>query len=160
LVFDESEKKSKTKTNAGFHHNSGHETILIAEDDNINFLLLKKILQLRNYTVLRANNGQEAVDICMVNKDIDLIFMDVKMPVMNGLDAFKIIRKISPDLIVIAQTAYSSYEDKEMILNLGFKNYITKPLNKEKIFELLDEFFVVKNKNKLKKIPADFDEIS
>jgi signal transduction histidine kinase/CheY-like chemotaxis protein len=156
LVFDESEKKIKTKTNAGFYHNSGNETILIAEDDNINFLLLKKILQLRNYTVLRANNGQEAVDICMVNKDIDLVFMDVKMPVMNGLDAFKIIKKTNPDLIVIAQTAYSSAEDKEMILNLGFKNYITKPLNKEKIFELLDEFFVVKNKNQSKKTATDF----
>ncbi len=156
LVFDESEKKIATKTNAGFYHNSGNETILIAEDDNINFLLLKKILQLRNYTVLRANNGQEAVDICMVNKDIDLVFMDVKMPVMNGLDAFKIIKKTNPDLIVIAQTAYSSAEDKEMILNLGFKNYITKPLNKEKIFELLDEFFVVKNKNQSKKAATDF----
>ena len=151
LVLDESEKKNKKKTNVSFHHNVGHETILIAEDDNINFLLLKKILQLRNYTVLRANNGQEAVDICKANKDIDLVFMDVKMPVMNGLDAFKIIKKFNPDLVVIAQTAYSSSEDKEMILNLGFKNYITKPLNKEKIFELLDEFFGVKNKKKQKK---------
>ena len=156
LVFDESEKKIKVKTNASFHYNSGNETILIAEDDNINFLLLKKILQLRNYTILRANNGQEAVDICMVNKDIDLVFMDVKMPVMNGLDAFKIIQKINPDLIVIAQTAYSSAEDKDMILNLGFKSYITKPLNKEKIFEVLDGFFVTKDKKKLKKMTADF----
>ena len=151
LVFDESETKSKPETCAGYHHNSGHETILIAEDDNINFMLLKKILQLRNYSVIRANNGQEAVDICMVNKDIDLVFMDVKMPVMNGLDAFKIIKEISPDLVVIAQTAYASDEDKEMILNLGFNNYITKPLNKEKIFELLDEFFGVKSKKKQKK---------
>lgn len=150
LVFDKSEKNSKKKTNSNFHHVKGHETILIAEDDNLNFLLLNKILQLRNYTVLRANNGQEAVDICLENKDIDLIFMDVKMPLMNGLDAFKIINKINPDLVVIAQTAYSSDEDKEMILNLGFKNYITKPLNKEKIFELLDEYFGVQNKKKQK----------
>ena len=150
LVFDKSEKNSKKKTNSNFHHVKGHETILIAEDDNLNFLLLNKILQLRNYTVLRANNGQEAVDICLENKDIDLIFMDVKMPLMNGLDAFKIINKINPDLVIIAQTAYSSDEDKEMILNLGFKNYITKPLNKEKIFELLDEYFGVQNKKKQK----------
>ena len=150
LVFDKSEKNSKKKTNSNFHHVKGHETILIAEDDNLNFLLLNKILQLRNYTVLRANNGQEAVDICLENKHIDLIFMDVKMPLMNGLDAFKIINKINPDLVVIAQTAYSSDEDKEMILNLGFKNYITKPLNKEKIFELLDEYFGVQNKKKQK----------
>lgn len=158
LVFDESEKKIKVKTTNSFHHNLGNETILIAEDDNINFLLLKKILQLRNYTILRAKNGQEAVDICRVNTDIDLVFMDVKMPVMNGLDAFKIIKKTNPDLIVIAQTAYSSAEDKEMILNLGFKNYITKPLNKEKIFELLDGFFKVKEKNKLKKMLTDFNK--
>ena len=148
LVFEESEKKVKNNTKAIFDSNSGNETILIAEDDNINFLLLKKILQLRNYTILRANNGQEAVDICAVNKDIDLVFMDVKMPVMNGLDAFAIIKETNPDLIVIAQTAYSSAEDQEMILNLGFKNYITKPLKREKIFELLDGFFVTKNKNK------------
>ena len=148
LVFEESEKKVKNNIKASFDSNSGNETILIAEDDNINFLLLKKILQLRNYTILRANNGQEAVDICAVNKDIDLVFMDVKMPVMNGLDAFAIIKETNPDLIVIAQTAYSSAEDQEMILNLGFKNYITKPLKREKIFELLDGFFVIKNKNK------------
>ncbi|SEG12123.1 ATP-binding protein [Flavobacterium urumqiense] len=148
LVFEESERKAKNNTKASYDSNSGNETILIAEDDNINFLLLKKILQLRNYTILRANNGQEAVDICAVNKDIDLVFMDVKMPVMNGLDAFAIIKETNPDLIVIAQTAYSSAEDQEMILNLGFKNYITKPLKREKIFELLDGFFVSKNKNK------------
>lgn len=148
LVFEESERKVKNNTKASYDSNSGNETILIAEDDNINFLLLKKILQLRNYTILRANNGQEAVDICAVNKDIDLVFMDVKMPVMNGLDAFAIIKETNPELIVIAQTAYSSAEDQEMILNLGFKNYITKPLKREKIFELLDGFFVTKNKNK------------
>lgn len=148
LVFEESEKKVKNNTKASYNSNSGNETILIAEDDNISFLLLKKILQLRNYTILRANNGQEAVDICAVNKDIDLVFMDVKMPVMNGLDAFSIIKETNPELIVIAQTAYSSAEDQEMILNLGFKNYITKPLKREKIFELLDGFFVSKNENK------------
>jgi signal transduction histidine kinase/ActR/RegA family two-component response regulator len=148
LVLDESERKIKTKTNACYERNSGNETILVAEDDNINFLLLKKILELRNYTIIRASNGQEAVDICAVNKDIDLVFMDVKMPVMNGLDAYAIIKKTNPDLIVIAQTAYSSAEDKEMILNLGFKNYITKPLKREKIFELLDEFLVSKEEVK------------
>lgn len=148
LVFDESERKNMKKTNVSYSHIAGHETILIAEDDNINFLLLKKILQLRNYNVLRAKNGQEAVNICLANNDIDLVFMDVKMPVMNGLDAFKIIKKQNPDLVVIAQTAYSSSEDKEIILDLGFKNYITKPLSKEKIFELVDEVFCVKNKTK------------
>ena len=148
LVFDESERKVKTKINAGFDLNSGKDTILIAEDDNINFLLMKKILQLRNYTVLRAHNGQEAVDICAVNKDIDLVFMDVKMPIMNGLEAFSIIKKTNPDIIAIAQTAFASVEDKEMILSLGFKNYVTKPLKREKIFELLDEYLAVKHEIK------------
>lgn len=115
--------------------------ILIAEDDNINFLLLKKILELKNYTTLRAVNGQEAVTICSTNPAIDLVFMDIKMPVMDGYTAFDKIKVFLPNLPVIAQTAHSSSEDKERVLQAGFTDYITKPLDKEKIFELLDDLF-------------------
>ncbi|KAB1154985.1 response regulator [Flavobacterium luteum] len=115
--------------------------ILIAEDDNINFLLLKKILELKNYTTIRAVNGQEAVTICSTNPAIDLVFMDIKMPVMDGYTAFDKIKVFLPNLPVIAQTAHSSSEDKERVLQAGFTDYITKPLDKEKIFELLDDLF-------------------
>ncbi len=117
------------------------KVILIAEDDNINFLLLKKILELRNYTTIRAVNGQEAVTICSTNPAVDLVFMDIKMPVMDGYTAFEKIKVFLPNLPVIAQTAHSSSEDKERVLKAGFTDYITKPLDKEKIFELLDNLF-------------------
>ncbi|MBB2145513.1 response regulator [Pedobacter sp. LMG 31464] len=114
-----------------------NKTILIAEDDNINFLLLERILQLKNYKILRAVNGNEAVEICKNNTAIDLVFMDIKMPVMNGFEAFELIRQFNQNLPIIANTAYSSFEDKDKIINAGFTNYISKPLNKNEVFYLL-----------------------
>ena len=116
-------------------------TILIAEDDNINFLLFQKIIKLRNYNIIRAVNGQEAVDICINNPNIDLVLMDIKMPIMNGFEALEKIKVIRPELIVIAQTAYSSSEDEVKIYNSGFYGYITKPINREKLFEMFDDVF-------------------
>ena len=141
LEYDNSETIVDLKKSRNISANVGNQTILIAEDDNINFLLLKKILELKKYIVLRAVNGKEAVDMCHDNPDIDLVFMDIKMPILNGFEAFEIIKKIKPTLPVIAQTAYSSIEDKEKIIHAGFNDYITKPLDKEKIFELLAMIF-------------------
>ncbi len=115
--------------------------ILVAEDDNINFLLLKKILQIRNYTIIRAINGQEAVTICSTNPAINLVFMDIKMPIMDGYAAFEKIKTFLPNLPVIAQTAHSSAEDKERVLQAGFTDYVTKPLDKERIFKVIDTVF-------------------
>ena len=120
---------------------SNFETILVAEDDNINFLLFKRILELKQYKVLRAVNGQEAVDMCRENRAISLVFMDIKMPVLNGFEAFKLINSFNPKLPVIAQTAYTSVEDFEKIMQLGFTAYVSKPLDKEKIYELIQLIF-------------------
>ena len=115
--------------------------ILVAEDDNINFLLLKKIMQNKNYNIIRAVNGEEAVAICANNSNIDLVLMDIKMPIMNGFEALVKIKEIRSDLVVIAQTAYASNEDKERIYSAGFYEYLTKPINREKLFEMLDDVF-------------------
>jgi signal transduction histidine kinase/CheY-like chemotaxis protein len=141
LIYDNIENKEKTIKTKNSFINNVQQTILVAEDDKINFLLLKKILELKNYIVLRAENGQEAVEICKNNAGIDLVFMDIKMPVMNGYEAFEVIKKLYPNLPVIAQTAHSSIEVKEKVLNSGFTNYITKPLDKERIYELLESIF-------------------
>jgi signal transduction histidine kinase/CheY-like chemotaxis protein len=117
------------------------KTILVAEDDNINFLLLKTILEKKNHLVLRARNGQEVVDLSVSNPDFDLIFMDIKMPVLDGYEAFELIKKNHPDCIVIAQTAHSSSEVKEKIIQAGFSGYITKPLDKDKIYEIINKIF-------------------
>lgn len=141
LQYDKSNLQKKPEEIANDIESNSDRVILIAEDDNINFLLLKKILELKNYTTIRAVNGQEAVTICSTNPAIDVVFMDIKMPVMNGYAAFEKIKVFLPNLPVIAQTAHSSTEDKERVLKAGFTDYITKPLDKEKIFELLDELF-------------------
>jgi signal transduction histidine kinase/CheY-like chemotaxis protein len=120
------------------HHDTKAATVLIAEDDNINFLLLQKIMKLRDYTIIRAVNGQEAVTVCLENPDISIVLMDIKMPVMNGFQALEVIREFRPSLPIIAQTAYASKEDEERIFAAGFTNYITKPLNKERLFAILE----------------------
>jgi signal transduction histidine kinase/CheY-like chemotaxis protein len=141
LKFDESEEIIPSGYSINCLESNSHKTILIAEDDNINYLLLKKILQIKNFTVIRAVNGQEAVTIAEENINLDLIFMDIKMPVMDGYKAFEKINSFRPHLPIVAQTAHSSNEDRERIIRAGFTDYITKPLDKEKIFELLDEVF-------------------
>ncbi|MCF6132608.1 ATP-binding protein [Flavobacterium wongokense] len=125
------------------------QTILIAEDDNINFLLFQKMMQHKNFKILRAINGQEAVDICINNPGIDLVLMDIKMPIMNGFEALEQIRPIRPALPIIAQTAYSSSDDKIKIEEAGFNGYITKPLNRDNLFELINKYLDKENYNEI-----------
>ena len=124
---------------------SEDETILIAEDDNINFLLFQKMMQNKNYKIIRAVNGQEAVDICLTNPNIDLVLMDIKMPIMTGFEALEQIRPMRLNLPIIAQTAYSSSEDKIKIEEAGFNGYISKPLSREILFDLINKYLNQKN---------------
>lgn len=115
--------------------------ILIAEDDFISQLYLKKLLESMNYQVLIANNGEEAIDIIRKNDDIKLIFMDIKMPVLDGVEAFKIIKSINKDVRIIAQTAYAFVQEKDLLLEIGFDDYISKPLNEELVRKIVIDFF-------------------
>jgi CheY-like chemotaxis protein len=114
--------------------------ILIAEDDRTSFEFLKKILKSDKYMILRAENGQQAVDIVKATPDIDLILMDIKMPVLNGMEATKQIKQIKPDLPIIAQTAYAFNEEMEEILSIGCDDYIIKPIEKDKLLLLLGKY--------------------
>lgn len=115
-------------------------TILIAEDDNINFLLFQKMMSQKNYQIIRAINGKEAVEICLNNPNLDLVLMDIKMPLMNGFEALEHIKPIRPNLPIIAQTAYSSSDDRDKIFAAGFSDYIIKPLNRDRLFELINQY--------------------
>jgi signal transduction histidine kinase/ActR/RegA family two-component response regulator len=141
LIYDKVAAVSGLMEEEILNNGTESKTILVAEDDNINFLLLKTILEKENHLVLRARNGQEVVDISAANSNVDLIFMDIKMPILDGYEAFERIKMDKPDLIIIAQTAHSSSEVKERILKAGFSGYITKPLDKEKIFEAINKVF-------------------
>jgi signal transduction histidine kinase len=123
----------------GLVSHKSNATILVAEDDNINFLLIQKIMSLKDYNIIRAKDGVEAVDICTTDNEIDLVLMDIKMPKLNGYEALEKIKILRPNLPVIAQTAYASIEDKMSIEKAGFVGYVTKPINKEKLFELIEK---------------------
>jgi len=111
-------------------------TILIAEDEEINYLYLEALLSVQESfkcNILRAKNGREAIEICRQNNNIDLVLMDLKMPVITGHQATREIKAIYPNIPIIAQTAYSSEEDKEKALHSGCDDFISKPINKEEI---------------------------
>lgn len=121
--------------------NSHKYTILIAEDEAINFLfleiLLKKQIDL-GCAIIHAKNGAEAVEICKKNDDINLVLMDLKMPVMDGFEAVKLIKEIRPKLPIVAQTAFSSIEDKEKVFAAGFNDFLSKPINKEALLDVIN----------------------
>jgi CheY-like chemotaxis protein len=104
--------------------------ILIAEDEEFNYLLLKYILEKNGYKTLRALNGLEVVNIYRSGVHIDLIVMDVKMPIMSGLEATVEIRKTDQKIPIVALTAYALPGDREMCLNAGSSDYLSKPIEK------------------------------
>jgi len=121
--------------------NTHKYTILIAEDEAINFLfleiLLKKQIDL-GCAIIHAKNGAEAVEICKKNDDINLVLMDLKMPVMDGFEAVKLIKEIRPKLPIVAQTAFSSIEYKEKVFAAGFNDFLSKPINKEALLDVIN----------------------
>jgi CheY-like chemotaxis protein len=116
------------------------KTVLLVEDQKYNLLVLKMMLEKLGITVIPAKNGQEAVNICSENKNIDLVLMDLKMPVMDGYKAMIEIKKINPDMKIIAETAYALSEDRRKILDAGFDDYLPKPIKPEKLDELLNMY--------------------
>jgi PAS domain S-box-containing protein len=117
-------------------------TILVAEDDEVSTLLLKKNLKGENITVLYAVNGEQAVDIVRHHPEINLVLMDIKMPLMNGYEATKLIKQLRPHLPVIAQTAFTSKEDRQKAKEAGCNSFITKPINKIELLELMNELLI------------------
>ena len=113
-------------------------TILVAEDIDSNFKLIKYFLSNANTDLIRAVNGKEAVEKCLSNKNIDLILMDMKMPVMDGFTAVKLIREKNITIPIIAQTAY--IDDRHQALEFGCSGFISKPFDKKGLLKVLQEF--------------------
>ena len=111
--------------------------ILIVEDDQSSRLYLNKILERAGVVIMNAGDGQEAVDAAINNPDIDIILMDIQLPVLDGYSALIKIREVRKDMVVIAQTAYGLLGDKEKILNAGFDDYIIKPILSQSLIDKL-----------------------
>jgi PAS domain S-box-containing protein len=109
--------------------------ILVAEDDSISLKFISKILKIFGENLLIARNGFEAVNLCKKNPDIDIILMDIQMPVMNGYEAIKKIREFNADVIIITQSAFVFTDEAEKAIEVGGNGYISKPINKNQLIE-------------------------
>ena len=114
------------------------KTILVAEDDESNYLLVNELLI--NAKIMHAGNGSRAVEICKDSDHIDLVLMDIKMPVMDGMEAMKKIKELKPDLPVIALTAYAYADDKSRFLEAGFDEYLSKPVSQKELIDVVEKY--------------------
>lgn len=114
-----------------------NKSVLIVEDDKISALLIRELLRPLNLEIHIASDGKDAIDFLKLNPETNLILMDVKLPFMNGYEAVTEIRKINPDIPIIAQTAYAMMGDREKALNAGCNDYLTKPLDSKKLLSLV-----------------------
>ena len=103
--------------------------ILIAEDDEASEMLISIALKPICNKVLKVTSGAEAIEVCRNNPDIELVLMDIQMPLLNGYDTTRQIRQFNRDVIIIAQTAYGLTGDREKAIDAGCNDYISKPLN-------------------------------
>ncbi len=117
------------------------KVILVAEDEERNYQFFEAFFTKLGAKVLHAFSGKEAVEIADEKADeIDIIFMDIKMPIMDGYEATRIIKKAQPTIPIIAQTAYAFSDDKAKALEAGCDDYISKPIAKGKLISILRNY--------------------
>jgi signal transduction histidine kinase/CheY-like chemotaxis protein len=134
-VYEEEPLISNNKDNSTLNN----MTILIAEDDDINYLYIKEIFKGLGAEILHAFNGKEAVEMCQKNDRIGIVLIDIKMPVMNGYEAIKKIREFRPNLPIIAQTAFALSNEMLKAFNAGSNDYISKPFTKEQLLTMISK---------------------
>jgi PAS domain S-box-containing protein len=116
------------------------KTILIAEDEEVNYSLLDTILKPTGVCILHAKTGFEAIRFCTAETRINLVLMDVKMPDLDGLEATRRIKNVRKNLPIIAQTAYAMSTDEENCLRAGCDDYISKPLRIDEMLKKIDHY--------------------
>jgi len=125
------------------------EKILIVEDNPENMRLLEMVLRAKNYTLLKATDGEEALDIAL-REQPDLIIMDIRLPEINGLEVTRKLRE-TPTFShtpIIAITAYAMKGDKERVIESGCDAYLPKPINTRELPEMIAEMLLRRRKDK------------
>lgn len=134
------EEDPKAKIIEKTKYNWFEKKILLVEDEEINVKFLKELLDKTSVTIDVCYNGKKAIELCQSGYKPDLILMDIRLPIIDGIDATKGIRLIYKEIPIIAQTSYASTEDKEKAFNAGCNDFFTKPLNSERLMERIDHF--------------------
>jgi len=140
IIPDVGRKIIESKAESNFTDSFEGKTILIAEDEDNNFIFLEEVLNPTKAKIIRAKNGIQAVNIIKTQNDISVILMDIKMPEMDGYQATSIIKEIKPSIPVIAQTAYAMAEDIIKGKNVGCDEYLSKPIKPEVLINTLKRF--------------------
>jgi signal transduction histidine kinase/CheY-like chemotaxis protein len=146
LPYEPAMEEEITEAEAVRHELEGklNVTILVAEDDDINFIYIKEIFRGTGAVILHALNGKEAVEFVQDNDKISLVLIDIKMPIMNGYEAIKKIRELRPSLPIIAQTAFALSNEMLKAFNAGSNDYISKPFRKEQLLTLVEKYIPVR----------------
>ncbi len=111
------------------------KTILIVEDDLSSSFFLKEVLADTEADLLFASDGREAVEMSAKHPEIDIILMDIQLPELNGYEATRMIKKKSPAIPIIAQTAYAFQSDRDKCFEAGCSDYIAKPIKADVLLE-------------------------
>jgi CheY-like chemotaxis protein len=114
--------------------------ILIVEDVESNYLYLNAVLTKLDARIEWVKNGLEAVNFAKENPNLSLILMDLQMPEMNGYDATREIKKIYPDLVIIAQTAFAMSDDRTKALEAGCDDYLAKPIRSKDLLDTVNKY--------------------
>jgi two-component system, cell cycle response regulator DivK len=115
------------------------KNILIVEDDSVSSEFLKEILSDFQANLIFTRTAEESISVCMKNKDIDMVLMDIRLPDKSGYEATREIKKSRPELLIIAQTAYALEGDRDNALNAGCDYYISKPIKAIELFNLIEK---------------------
>ncbi|MBT6006664.1 MAG: response regulator, partial [Prolixibacteraceae bacterium] len=134
-------KKTEKKPLTQIMNISKKLKVLIAEDDQSADYYLSILMEELNFEIFHAKTGLEALETCRKMDGLDLILMDIKMPVMDGYNTTKQIRKFNNEVVIVAQTAYALIGDREKAIEAGCDDYISKPLNKVELFEIIAKHF-------------------
>ena len=115
--------------------------ILIAEDEENSALFLALAVGILSKEQIKVKTGVEAIEVCRKNPDLDLVLMDIRMPEMDGYEATRQIRRFNKDVVIIAQTAFAMEGDKELVLEAGCNDYLSKPIKKAELVDLVKKYF-------------------
>jgi len=140
----ESEAKTVSKevpSGIAINHQGIDLKILIVEDDEASLSFLSTALKMYCKEIFKAGTGTEAVESCRNNPDINLVLMDIRMPIMNGYEATRRIREFNKDVIIIAQTAYGLAGDREKAIEAGCNDHISKPIRMDDLKKAIQKYF-------------------
>ena len=116
------------------------KTILVAEDEESNFLLIEAMLRETKLKIIHVKDGVELLEKVDETSDFDLVLLDLKMPRMGGLNAMKIIREQNENIPVIVQTAYDHTQHRQKSIELGCDDFLIKPLKKKELLETINKY--------------------